>query len=83
MIYLALPQRKLTENSVIEATFFAYDKNKDYTLDLMEFSELAIVALGRIDAGLKDFSEAQRVFQLSDLNKNEKLSKTGEEKLNF
>lgn len=65
---------------MIEATFFAFDKNKDYALDLMEFSELAIVALGRIDAGLKDFGEAQRVFQLSDLNKNEKLSKTGEEK---
>lgn len=72
-----VPQKKLTAKSIIEATFIASDRNKDYELDLIEFSELVLVSLAKVNSGLQDYSEAIKVAKLYDVDHNDRISMTG------
>ncbi len=72
-----VPQKKLTVKSIIEAAFLSSDKNKDYELDLIEFSDLVLVSLPKINSGLQDYIETIKVVKLYDVDHDDQISMPG------
>jgi hypothetical protein len=77
--FKGIPQKKLTAKSIIEATFISSDKNKDYELDLIEFSDFVLIGLPKIGSGLQDYTEALKVAKLFDFDHNDKICMTGKQ----
>ena len=68
----------MTTKSIIEAAFISSDKNKDYELDLIEFSDLVLVSLVKVNSSLQDYTEAIKVVKLYDVDHNDQISMPGE-----